>query len=56
MIGWEHTFIHEITHLLDCIVNDKPVGPTAPPSRTATAPLWSATPWWSRRRRGARWM
>lgn len=27
MIGWEHTFIHEITHLLDCIVNDKQVGP-----------------------------
>lgn len=27
MIGWEHTFIHEITHLLDCIVNDHEVGP-----------------------------
>jgi predicted dehydrogenase len=27
MIGWEHTFVHEITHLLDCIVNDRPVGP-----------------------------
>jgi len=27
MIGWEHSFVHEITHLLDCIVNDKPVGP-----------------------------
>lgn len=27
MIGWEHTFIHEINHLLDCIVNDKEVGP-----------------------------
>jgi predicted dehydrogenase len=27
MIGWEHTFIHEITHLLDCIVNDREVGP-----------------------------
>ncbi|MBX3014352.1 MAG: Gfo/Idh/MocA family oxidoreductase [Caldilineaceae bacterium] len=27
MIGWEHTFAHEITHLLDCIVNDKPVSP-----------------------------
>ncbi len=27
MIGWEHTFVHEIYHLLDCIVNDKPVGP-----------------------------
>jgi predicted dehydrogenase len=27
MIGWEHTFVHEITHLLDCIVNDKDVGP-----------------------------
>ena len=27
MIGWEHTFVHEITHMLDCIVNDKEVGP-----------------------------
>jgi len=27
MIGWEHTFVHEITHLLDCIVNDKEVSP-----------------------------
>lgn len=27
MIGWEHTFVHEITHLLDCIVNDKDVSP-----------------------------
>ena len=27
MIGWEHTFIHEIAHLLDAIVNDKPVAP-----------------------------
>ncbi len=27
IIGWEHTFIHEITHLLDCIVNNKEVGP-----------------------------
>ena len=27
IIGWEHTFIHEITHLLDCIVNDRKVGP-----------------------------
>lgn len=27
IIGWEHTFIHEINHLLDCIVNDKAVGP-----------------------------
>lgn len=27
MIGWEHTFIHEITHFLDAIVNDKPVSP-----------------------------
>lgn len=28
IIGWEHTFIHELTHFLDCIVNDKPVGPS----------------------------
>jgi predicted dehydrogenase len=27
IIGWEHTFVHEIHHLLDCIVNDKPVAP-----------------------------
>jgi predicted dehydrogenase len=27
IIGWEHTFIHEIHHLLDCIVNDKGVAP-----------------------------
>lgn len=27
MIGWEHTFMHEIAHLLDCIVNDRPVSP-----------------------------
>jgi len=27
IIGWEHTFVHEITHLLDCIVNDKEVTP-----------------------------
>jgi predicted dehydrogenase len=27
MIGWEHSFVHEITHMLDCIVNDKEVGP-----------------------------
>ncbi len=27
LIGWEHTFIHEIHHLLDCIVNDKDVAP-----------------------------
>jgi predicted dehydrogenase len=27
MIGWEHTFVHEISHFLDCIVNDRPVSP-----------------------------
>jgi predicted dehydrogenase len=27
MIGWEHTFVHEIAHMLDCIVNDKAVSP-----------------------------
>ena len=27
IIGWEHTFVHELTHFLDCIVNDKEVGP-----------------------------
>jgi predicted dehydrogenase len=27
IIGWEHTFVHELTHFLDCIVNNKEVGP-----------------------------
>ncbi len=27
IIGWEHTFVHEIAHLLDCIVNNRDVGP-----------------------------
>ncbi len=27
IIGWEHTFVHEINHLLDCIVNDRDVAP-----------------------------
>jgi predicted dehydrogenase len=27
MIGWEHAFVHEIAHLLDCIVNDKDAAP-----------------------------
>jgi predicted dehydrogenase len=27
IIGWEHTFVHELTHLLDCIVKDKDVAP-----------------------------
>lgn len=27
VIGWEHTFVHEIAHLLDAIVNGKPVAP-----------------------------
>ncbi len=27
MIGWEHTFIHEIADLLDAIVNNKDVAP-----------------------------
>ena len=27
VLGWEHTFVHEIAHLLDCIVNDKDVAP-----------------------------
>lgn len=29
IIGWEHTFLNEIYHFLDCIVNDKNVGPIA---------------------------
>ncbi len=27
LIGWEHTFIHEIHHLLECIMNDRDVAP-----------------------------
>jgi predicted dehydrogenase len=27
IIGWEHTFVHEIAHLLDAIVNNKEVEP-----------------------------
>ncbi len=27
IIGWEHTFVHEIAHLLDCIVNNRDVAP-----------------------------
>ena len=27
IIGWEHTFIHEVHHLIDCIVNKKDVSP-----------------------------
>ncbi len=27
IIGWEHTFVHEFAHLLDCIVNDREVAP-----------------------------
>jgi predicted dehydrogenase len=27
IIGWEHTFVHEINHFLDCIVNNREVGP-----------------------------
>jgi predicted dehydrogenase len=27
MLGWEHTFVHELYHLLDCIINDREIGP-----------------------------
>jgi predicted dehydrogenase len=27
IIGWEHTFVHEISHFLDAVVNDRPVDP-----------------------------
>lgn len=27
MIGWEHSFIHAISHLLDSVVNKKPIAP-----------------------------
>lgn len=29
IIGWEHTFVHELAHLLDAIVNDTEVAPYA---------------------------
>ena len=29
IIGWEHTFVHELHHFLDCIVNDGEVAPLA---------------------------
>src|SRR5258707_11972731 len=29
MIGWEHTFVHQITHVLDAIVNHKDIAPYA---------------------------
>ena len=27
IIGWEHSFVHELTHFLDCIANNKDVAP-----------------------------
>lgn len=27
LIGWEHTFVHELAHLLDCIANDREIAP-----------------------------
>jgi predicted dehydrogenase len=27
IIGWEHLFVHELTHFMDCIVNDRDVSP-----------------------------
>jgi len=27
IIGWEHAMVHEVSHLLDCIANDKDVAP-----------------------------
>lgn len=27
ILGWEHTFIHEIQHLLRCIAENRPIGP-----------------------------
>lgn len=27
IIGWEHTFVHELYHFIDSVVSDKPVGP-----------------------------
>ncbi len=27
ILGWEHTFVHELAHFLDCVANDRPVAP-----------------------------
>ncbi len=27
IIGWEHTFVHELHHLIDCIIHEKELGP-----------------------------
>jgi len=27
IIGWEHLFVHELTHMLDCMVNNKEINP-----------------------------
>ncbi|MER3405245.1 MAG: hypothetical protein C4289_08855 [Chloroflexota bacterium] len=27
IIGWEHTFVHELNHFIDAVVNNKPVEP-----------------------------
>jgi len=27
IIGWEHTFVHELKHFIDCVVHDKEVAP-----------------------------
>lgn len=27
IIGWEHTFVHELAHFLDCVAHDKDVAP-----------------------------
>jgi len=27
IIGWEHIFVHELYHFIDCIINNKPVEP-----------------------------
>ena len=45
LLGWEHTFTHEIAHLLRCIVKTtSPSPPSAPISSMATAAPPSATP------------
>jgi predicted dehydrogenase len=27
IIGWEHTFVHELYYFIDCVINNKPVEP-----------------------------
>jgi predicted dehydrogenase len=52
VIGWEHTFVHELHHLLTAIRDDTSVSPHGATFETATAPPRSATPWPAQPTRG----